>query len=130
MNPAAEGVNLAEPIGRKSIRKTLESLKTYVNLKSDLFRVEEKCFFKMLEEVRREIEEEDKSKKEIDFISTVLDYSNSVSDLIRALLLYIEALEAYISELDETFDSLLEDAKKTAEQQMCEIQRDKPAFYG
>ncbi|MEM2027301.1 MAG: hypothetical protein QW341_01230 [Candidatus Bathyarchaeia archaeon] len=121
---------MAEPIGRRSIRKTLESLKTYVNLKSDLFKVEEKCFYKMLEEIKKEMDEEDKSRKEVDFISTVLDYSNSVSDLIRALLLYIEALESYISELDETFDSLLEDAKKTAEQQMQEIKRDKPPFYG
>lgn len=84
----------------------------------------------MLEDIKKEIDAEDKNKKEIDFISTVLDYSNSASDLIRALLLYIEALESYISELDETFDNLLEDAKKAAEQQMQEMPRDKPPFYG
>lgn len=121
---------MAEPIGRKSIKKTLESLKAYVNLKSDLFKVEEKCFYEMLEEIKREIDSEEKSESEINFLSTVIDYSNSVSDLIRTLLLYIEALEAYISELDETFDSLLEDAKRAAEQQMQEIPRDKPPFYG
>jgi len=121
---------LAEPIGRKSIKKTLESLKAYVNLKSDLFKVEEKCFYEMLEEIKREIDAEDKDKRAVDFLSTVLDYSNSVSDLIRTLLLYIEALESYISELDETFDNLLEDAKRAAEQQMQEIPRDKPPFYG
>jgi len=119
-----------EPIGRKSIKKTLESLKAYVSLKSDLFRVEEKCLYKMIEDLKREMDSEDKDRREIDFLSVILDYSNSVSDLIRALLLYIEALESYISELDETFDSLLEDARKAAEQQMREIPRDKPSFYG
>jgi|GEM_PF-802232 len=119
---------LAEPIGRKSIRKTLENLKAYINLKSDLLKIEEKCFYEMLDNIRKDINIKD--KKEIDFLSAVLDYSNSVSDFIRALLLYVEALESYISELDETFDSLLEDAKKSAEQQMQEIPRDKPSFYG
>ena len=123
-------VRLAEPIGRKSIKKTLESLKAYVNLKSDLFKVEEKCFYKMLEELKKEMDSKNKSKTDIDFLSTVLDYSNSVNDLIGVLLLYIEALESYISELDETFDSLLEDAKKAAEQHMREIPRDKLPFYG
>jgi len=121
---------LAEPIGRKSIKKTLESLKAYVNLKSDLFKVEEKCFYKMLEDLKREIDAEDRNRRDIDFLSTVLDYSNIVSDFIRALLLYIEALESYISELDETFDSLLEDARKAAEQQIQENNRNKPSFYG
>jgi len=119
---------LAEPIGRKSIRKTLENLKTYVSLKSDLFKLEEKCFYKILDEFRKDIDIKD--KKDIDFLSTVLDYSNYVSDLVKTLSLYIEALESYISELDETFDNLLEDAKKMAEQQMQEMPKDKPPFYG
>ncbi|MBS7640606.1 MAG: hypothetical protein QXF23_07085 [Candidatus Bathyarchaeia archaeon] len=125
-----EGVDLSEPIGRKTVKKTLESLKAYVNLKSNLFKAEEKSFLKMLEEIKRDIDETDKSKKDFDFISVVLDYSNSASDLIRALQLYVEALEAYVSELDETFDSLLEDAKKMSEQAVREIPRDKLPFYG
>ncbi|MEM1673723.1 MAG: hypothetical protein QXJ19_03425 [Candidatus Bathyarchaeia archaeon] len=121
---------MSEPIGRKTVKKTLESLKAYVNLKSNLFKAEEKSFLKMLEEIKRDIDETDKSKKDFDFISVVLDYSNSASDLIRALQLYVEALEAYVSELDETFDSLLEDAKKMSEQAVREIPRDKLPFYG
>ncbi len=121
---------MAEPIGRKSIKKTLESLKAYVNLKSDLFKIEEKCFYKMLEDIKKNIDAEEGNRREIDFLSTVLDYSNSVSDLIRTLLLYVEALESYISELDETFDNLLEDAKKISQMQIQEIPRDKPSFYG
>jgi len=123
-------VHLTETIGRRTVKKTLESLKAYVNLKSDLFKIEEKCFYKMLEEIKEDIDATDKDRREVDFISAVLDYSNSVNDLIKALQLYIEALEAYISELDETFDNLLEDAKKIAEQQMQENTRDKPPFYG
>lgn len=119
-----------EPIGRKSIRKTLESLKAYVSLKSDLFKIEERCFLEMLEDLKRKMDSEDNERRDVDFLSAILDYSNSVSDLIRALLLYIEALESYISELDETFDSLLGDARRAAEQQMQEIPRDKPSFYG
>lgn len=125
-----EGVDLSEPIGRKTVKKTLESLKAYVNLKSNLFKAEEKSFLKMLEEIKRDIDETDKSKKDFDFINIVLDYSNSASDLIRALQLYVEALEAYVSELDETFDSLLEDAKKMSEQAVREMPRDKLPFYG
>jgi len=119
---------LAEPIGRRSIRKTLENLKAYINLKSDLLRIEEKCFYEMLENFRKDLDT--KGRIEIDFLSVVLDYSNSMNDFIRALLLYVEALESYISELDETFDSLLEDAKRVAEQQIREFPRNKPSFYG
>ncbi|MEM2321288.1 MAG: hypothetical protein QXS79_05345 [Candidatus Bathyarchaeia archaeon] len=125
-----ESVDLSEPIGRKTVKKTLENLKAYVSLKSNLFKTEEKCFLKMLEEVKRDIDETDRSKKDLDFISIVLDYSNSAGDLIRALQLYIEALETYVSELDETFDSLLEDARKMSEQAAREMPRDKPSFYG
>ncbi|MEM1515215.1 MAG: hypothetical protein QXT26_04705 [Thermoproteota archaeon] len=125
-----EGMDLSEPIGRKTVKKTLENLRAYVNLKSSLFKAEEKCFLKFLDEIKKDIDETDKSKKELDFISIVLDYTNSASDLIKALQLYVEALETYVSELDETFDSLLEDAKKLSEQTAREIPRDKPPFYG
>lgn len=125
-----ESVDLSEPIGRKTVKKTLENLRAYVNLKSNLFKAEEKCFLKMLEEIKKDMDETDRSKKELDFISVVLDYSNSASDLIRALQLYIEALETYVSELDETFDSLFEDARKVSEQTLREVSRDKPPFYG
>ena len=119
---------MAEPIGRKAIRKTLENLKTYVSLKSDLSKIEEKCFYRVLDDFRKNIDI--KEKRYIDFLSTVIDYNISVSDLIRTLSLYIQTLESYISELDETFDNLLEDARKMAEQQMQEMPKDKPAFYG
>lgn len=125
-----EGAGLSEPIGRKTVKKTLENLRAYVNLKSNLFKAEEKCFLKMLEEIKKDFDRTDKSKEDLDFISVVLDYSNSASDLIRALQLYIEALETYVSELDETFDSLLEDARKMSEQSLREIPRDKLPFYG
>lgn len=125
-----EGVDLSEPIGRKTVKRTLENLKAYVNLKSNLFKAEEKYFLKMLEEIKRDIDESERSKKDLDFINVVLDYSSSASDLIRALQLYIEALETYVSELDETFDSLLEDARKISEQAAREASRDKPSFYG
>ncbi|MEM2384399.1 MAG: hypothetical protein QXL45_02980 [Candidatus Bathyarchaeia archaeon] len=121
---------MSEPIGRKTVKKTLENLKAYVNLKSNLFKVEEECFIKMLEEIKRDFDEKDKSKRELDFINIVLDYSNSASDLIRALQLYVEALETYVSELDETFDSLLVDARKMSEQAAREMPRDKLPFYG
>ncbi|MEM2111653.1 MAG: hypothetical protein QXX08_07225 [Candidatus Bathyarchaeia archaeon] len=119
---------MEEPIGRKSVRKTLENLKTYVSLKSDLSKLEEKFFYKVLDDFRKNIDIND--RKHIDFLSVVIDYTNSVSDLIRTLSLYIEALESYISELDETFDNLLEDARKMAEQQIQEMPKDKPPFYG
>ncbi len=119
---------MAEPIGRKSVRKTLENLKTYVSLKSDLSKMEEKLFYKVLDDFRKNIDLKD--KRHIDFLSVVIDYSNSISDLTRTLALYIEALESYISELDETFDNLLEDARKMAEQQIQEMPKDKPPFYG
>jgi len=119
---------MAEPIGRKSVRKTLENLKAYASLKLDLSKIEEKCFYRILDEFRRDIDIND--KKEIDFLSAVLDYNNSVSDVIRTLSIYIDALESYISELDETFDNLLEDARKMAEQQMQEMPKGKPPFYG
>lgn len=125
-----EGAELSEPIGRKTVKRTLENLRAYVNLKSNLFKAEEKCFLKMLEEIKKDYDETDKSKRDLDFISVVLDYSNSASDLIRALQLYIEALETYVSELDETFDSLLEDARKMSEQAVREMPRDKLPFYG
>lgn len=125
-----EGVDLSEPIGRKTVKRTLENLKAYVSLKSNLFKAEEKYFLKMLEEIKRDIDESERSKKDLDFINVVLDYSSSASDLIRALQLYIEALETYVSELDETFDSLLEDARKISEQAAREASRDKPSFYG
>lgn len=125
-----ESIDISEPIGRKTVKKTLESLRAYVSLKSSLFKAEEKSFLKMLEEIKREIDEGGGDRRDLDFINIVLDYSNNVSDLIRALQLYIEALEAYVSELDETFDSLLEDARKISEQAMREMPRDKPPFYG
>lgn len=121
---------MAEPIGRKTVKKTLESLKAYISLKSDLFRVEERCFYGILEEVKREIDAKDRNKRDVDFLSAVLNYANVVNDLVRSMQLYIEALETYISELDETFDNLLEDAKKMAEQRIQETPRDKPPFYG
>ncbi len=90
--------------------------------------MEEKFFYRVLDEFRKNIDVND--RKHVDFLSVVIDYSNSVSDLIRTLSLYIEALESYISELDETFDNLLEEARKVAEQQMQEMPKDKPPFYG
>lgn len=121
---------MAEPIGRRTVKKTLESLKAYVNLKSDLFKIEERCFYGMLEDIKKEIDAKDRNKKSLDFLSAVLNYVNIADDLIRSMQLYIEALETYISELDETFDNLLEDAKKISEQRIQETPRDKLPFYG
>lgn len=121
---------MAEPIGRRTVKKTLESLKAYVNLKSDLFKVEERCFYGMLEEIKKEIDSRDENKKNVDFLSAVLNYVSVADDLIKSMQLYIEALEAYISELDETFDNLLEDARKISEQRAQENPRDKLPFYG
>lgn len=52
-------------------------------------------------------------------------YSNDVFDLIRAYDMYAETLETYLTELDETFDKILEEAKKMAEQQIKERSRKK-----
>jgi len=115
---------MSEPIGRKSIRKTLEKLKTHSTTKATFFLEHQSKPFENI--LSRRL----KDTKDLAFFLTTLDIHNSAVDLIRLLMVYIEALESYLSELDETFDKLLEGARKEAEKQLKEMPKERPDIYG
>ena len=62
--------------------------------------------------------------------SQVYNFTSDAMDLVQADIVYIQSLESYLSELDETFDELLERAKKEAEKKIKEMPKEKPDFYG
>lgn len=118
--------NLSEPIGRKSIKEALKSLKVLVDLKRGIFLDSHQHFRKLMTKFF-EIAKDDPMKLVTLQAHT---YASDSMDLVQTEWAYIASLESYLSELDETFDKILEAAKKEAEKQIKEMPKEKPPFYG
>lgn len=127
---------MTEPIGRKSIRETIGKLKVNLVCELTTFLEYDRQKYKLaLDFARKVIEkmvdtEDKKGRMLLEALTDISEYDSEIVDLMRAYNLYVEPLESYLSELDETFDKILEEARKMAEEQIKKRPKERPEFYG
>ena len=117
---------MSEPIGRRSIKEALKSLKVLVDLKRDIFLDSHQHFRKLM--VKFFEIAKDESIKLVALQAHT--YASDSMDLVQMEWAYITSLESYLTELDKTFDKILEAARKEAEKKIKEMPKEKPPFYG
>ena len=113
-----------EPIGRKSIKRTLEKLKAFILYKSKAYEIDNKSFERHSVKFETHVNEIHDATG-LEYLTNMWRYRLSTGEFIYALSIYIDALESYLSELDETFDQALEKAKRMAEEQIKELPRER-----
>jgi len=97
-------------LGRKSIQKTLKNLKRNV--------VMDVSSWIKLTEINIEFISKPKTKEEDARLdNTIYQYTDAGLKMLRSFSDYVDALENYVSELDQTFDALLQEARKEAKEE-------------
>jgi len=102
-------------VGRKAIRETIRNLKATVILVVDSHKKSWVLDTKLMSRLF------DLKNQDINVINGLVQIITNRSGrdilLLSNIVNYVQALELYLSELDETFDKLLQEAKKEAEEE-------------
>lgn len=121
---------MTEPIGRKSIKSTIQRLKAHLDYKRNQFTdYKDEILIRRTKIVEKD-ESVEKTRTLRELIRSVHAFRGDTFDLLVVYNIYVGVLESYLSELDETFDKILEEARKMAEQQIKEMPKERPEFYG
>jgi hypothetical protein len=124
---------MSEPLGRKTARKTIRDMRAQLTYEKIFEQNEEKkleIFYNAAEKALSKMKPEYEGLTMQQLLMQIGNYRIYIFRLLKFYDLYCGTLESYITELDDTFDKLLSEAQKMAEEQIKQMPKEKPGFYG